>query len=81
HPLRIEYAPAFAVGWAIHAAQLMADRGALAGDDRSLLGHLHWLLFRIGRGLVDTGVHIRQETLAQTSYKLATLQGEAAYFA
>src|SRR5204862_539292 len=27
---------------------------------------------------MDTGVHIRQETLAQTSYKLATLQGEAA---
>ncbi|WP_137864887.1 MULTISPECIES: DUF885 family protein [unclassified Sphingomonas] len=81
HPLRIEYAPAFAEGWAIHAEQLMADRGAFAGDDRALLGHLHWLLFRIGRGLVDTGVHIRQETLAQTSYKLATLQGEAAYFA
>ncbi|NIJ63703.1 uncharacterized protein (DUF885 family) [Sphingomonas leidyi] len=81
HPLRIEYAPAFAEGWAIYAEQLMAARGAFAGDDHALLGHLHWLLFRIGRGLVDTGVHIGQETLAQTSSKLATLQGEAAYFA
>jgi len=81
HPLRLEYAPAFAEGWAIYTEQLMAADGAFAGDDRALLGHLHWLLFRIGRGLVDTGVHIRQETLAQTSSKLAKLQGEAAYFA
>lgn len=81
HPLRIEYVPAFAEGWAIYAEQLMADQGAFAGNDHALLGHLHWLLFRIGRGLVDTGVHIGQETLAQTSSKLATLQGEAAYFA
>ena len=81
HPLRIEYAPTFAEGWAIYAEQLMAAQGAFAGNDHALLGHLHWLLFRIGRGLVDTGVHIGQETLAQTSSKLATLQGEAAYFA
>ncbi len=81
HPLRLEYIPAFAEGWAIYTEQLMATDGAFAGDDRALLGHLHWLLFRIGRGLVDTGVHIRQETLAQTSSKLAKLQGEAAYFA
>jgi len=81
HPLRLEYAPAFAEGWAIYTEQLMASEGAFAGDDRALLGHLHWLLFRIGRGLVDTGVHIGQETLAQTSSKLAKLQGEAAYFA
>lgn len=81
HPLRLEYAPAFAEGWAIYTEQLMATDGAFAGDDRALLGHLHWLLFRIGRGLVDTGVHIGQETLAQTSSKLAKLQGEAAYFA
>ncbi|MEP9357553.1 DUF885 family protein [Sphingomonas sp. KR3-1] len=81
HPLRLEYAPAFAEGWAIYTEQLMAAEGAFAGDDHGLLGHLHWMLFRIGRGLVDTGVHIRQHSLAQTSEKLATLQGEAAYFA
>lgn len=81
HPLRLDYAPAFAEGWAIYAEQLMAGDGAFAGNDRALLGHLHWLLFRIGRGLVDTGVHIGQETFAQTSGKLAKLQGEAAYFA
>ncbi len=81
HPLRLDYAPAFAEGWAIYTEQLMAEHGAFADDDRALLGHLHWMLFRIGRALVDTGVHIGQETLTQTSNKLATLQGEAAYFA
>ncbi len=81
HPLRLEYLPAFAEGWAIYAEQLMAEDGAFSADDRALLGHLHWLLFRIGRGLVDTGVHIKQDLLAQTSAKLAILQGEAAYFA
>jgi uncharacterized protein (DUF885 family) len=81
HPLRLEYAPAFAEGWAIYTEQLMAAEGAFSGDDRALLGHLHWMLFRIGRGLVDTGVHIGQHSLAQTSRQLATLQGEAAYFA
>ncbi len=81
HPLRLDYAPAFAEGWAIYTEQLMATDGAFAGDDHALLGHLHWLLFRIGRGLVDTGVHIGQETLQETSDKLARLQGEAAYFA
>lgn len=81
HPLRIAYLPAFAEGWAIHAEALAAEDGAYADDPRALLGHLHWLLFRIGRGLVDTGVHIKQESLAQTSAKLATLQGEAVYFA
>jgi uncharacterized protein (DUF885 family) len=81
HPLRLDYAPAFAEGWAIYTEQLMAADGAFAGNDHALLGHLHWLLFRIGRGLVDTGVHIGQETLQETSDKLAKLQGEAAYFA
>ncbi|NYT39300.1 DUF885 family protein [Sphingomonas sp. R-74633] len=81
HPLRLEYAPAFAEGWAIYSEELMAADGAFAGDDRALLGHLHWLLFRIGRGLVDTGVHIGHETLEETSSKLAAFQGEAAYFA
>ncbi|MDG2532099.1 DUF885 family protein [Sphingomonas sp. HITSZ_GF] len=81
HPLRLEYAPAFAEGWAIYTEQLMAEEGAFAGKDHALLGHLHWMLFRIGRGLVDTGVHIGQETWTQTSSKLAKLQGEAAYFA
>ncbi|WP_213979354.1 DUF885 family protein [Sphingomonas sp. dw_22] len=81
HPLRIDYAPAFAEGWAVYAEQRMADDGAFAGDDRALLGHLHWLLFRIGRGLVDTGVRLGQDSLVQTSDKLAALQGEAIYFA
>jgi uncharacterized protein (DUF885 family) len=81
HPLRLEYLPAFAEGWAIYAEQLMADDGAFAGDDYALLGHLHWLLFRIGRGLADTGIHVKHHSLTQTVNQLAALQGPAAYFA
>lgn len=81
HPLRLEYTGPFAEGWAIYAEELMARDGAFAGNDRALLGHLHWMLFRIGRGLVDTGVHLGHYSLAQTSRKLAELQGEPAYFA
>lgn len=81
HPLRIEYTGPFAEGWAIYAEELMAREGAFAGNDRALLGHLHWMLFRIGRALVDTGVHLGHYSSAQTSEKLASLQGEPAYFA
>jgi hypothetical protein len=81
HPLRLEYAPAFAEGWAIYAEQLAATDGAFAGDQMAELGHLHWLLFRICRGLADLGIHLHGWTLEQTRAKLVEWQGEPAYFA
>ncbi|MET0308038.1 MAG: DUF885 family protein [Sphingomonas sp.] len=81
HPLRLEYAPAFAEGWAIYAEQLAAADGAFAGDPMAELGHLHWTLFRIGRGLADLGIHLHGWTLDQAQAKLAEWQGEPAYFA
>lgn len=81
HPLRPAYLPAFAEGWAIHAEQLMADRGAYAGDALGELGHVHWLLFRVGRGLADTGIHHRRWSVAEARRRLEDLQGEPAYFA
>ena len=56
HPLRLTYAAAFAEGWAIWAEQLAARQGAFA-DPLDRLGHLHWLLFRVGRGLADIAIH------------------------
>ena len=35
----------------------MARQGAFAGDDRARLGFLHWLMFRLCRSLIDTGIH------------------------
>lgn len=81
HPLRIEYAPGFAEGWAIYAEQLAVADGAMAGDERALLGHLHWLLFRIGRGIVDTGIHVRGWSVETALAMLHEVQGEPAYFA
>ncbi len=81
HPLRLDYVPAFAEGWAIYAEQLMARDGAYAGQDRALLGHLHWQLFRLARATVDTGVHLGHYTVKDASAKLDEWQGEAVYFA
>ncbi|MGK6318288.1 DUF885 family protein [Sphingomonas sp. DT-204] len=81
HPLRLGYAPAFAEGWAIHAEQLMARDGADAGDDLMLLGHIHWLLFRIVRAVIDTGVHAERWSVSEARQKLRMMQGEPAFFA
>lgn len=81
HPLRIAYLPAFSEGWAIHAEQLMADHGAWRGKPLDELGHIHWLLFRVVRGLVDTGIHHRRWSAAKARAELDRLQGVPAYFA
>lgn len=81
HPLRIAYLPAFAEGWAIHAEQLMADHGAYRGAPLEELGHVHWLLFRAVRGLIDTGIHHRDWSVAEARAQLDRLQGVPAYFA
>lgn len=81
HPLRLAYLAGFAEGWAIHAEAEMARRGAYRGDAAGELGHIHWLLFRVCRGLADTGMHLHGWSLAEARARVAELQGEPAYFA
>lgn len=81
HPLRLAYLPAFGEGWAIHAEERMAADGAYRGDPLGELGHIHWLLFRLARGLADTGIHHRRWSAAYARQRVETVQGEAAYFA
>jgi uncharacterized protein (DUF885 family) len=81
HPLRIAYLPAFSEGWAIHAEQLMASHGTYCRRPLDELGHIHWLLFRAVRALVDTGIHHRRWSLAQARAEMDRLQGVPAYFA
>jgi uncharacterized protein (DUF885 family) len=81
HPLRLAYAAAFPEGWGVYAEQLMADDGAFDGDEAMLLGHIHWLLFRVGRGLVDTGIHYGRWSRSKALETLRGIQGEPAYFA
>lgn len=81
HPLRIAYLPAFSEGWAIHAEQLMADHGVYQGAPLEELGHVHWLLFRAVRGLIDTGIHHRRWSVTEARAQLERLQGVPVYFA
>jgi uncharacterized protein (DUF885 family) len=80
HPLRLDYTPAFAEGWGIYAEQLAGAEGAFA-DPMAELGHLHWLLFRVGRGLVDIAIHCDGWPAARARAQLVEWQGEPAYFA
>ena len=80
HPLRIEYASAFVEGWGIYAEQLAEQAGAYT-DPHDTLGHIHWLLFRVARALVDLGIHLHGWSIAQARDRLAEWQGQPAYFA
>ena len=81
HPLRLRYTPVFAEGWAAYAEQLSATQGAFEGDPRIELGHIHWLLFRVTRGLVDIGIHRHGWSVDQAEARLIGWMGEPAYFA
>lgn len=80
HPLRLDYTPAFAEGWGVYAEQLAAAEGAFT-DPMAELGHLHWLLFRVGRGLVDIAIHCDGWPVERARAQLVNWQGEPAYFA
>jgi uncharacterized protein (DUF885 family) len=80
HPLRLEYAPAFAEGWGVYAEQLAAAEGAFV-DPMAELGHIHWLLFRVGRGLVDIAIHSDGWPVEHARAQLVEWQGEPVYFA
>ncbi|QDZ07886.1 DUF885 domain-containing protein [Sphingomonas panacisoli] len=81
HALRLEYTAGFQEGWAIYAEQLMARQGAFDGNDRARLGFLHWMLFRLCRSLIDTGVHSARWSLQEARETLERMQGEPAFFA
>lgn len=80
HPLRIEYASAFVEGWSIYAEQLAEKAGAYT-DPHDALGHIHWLLFRVARALVDLGIHLNGWSIEQARERFTEWQGEPAYFA
>lgn len=81
HSLRIEYTAGFPEGWAVYAEDLMARQGAFAGDDRARLGFLHWMMFRLCRSLIDTGIHAQGWSTGEARATLARMQGEPAFFA
>lgn len=70
-----EHEAAFSEGWATYAEMLAADLGAYRGDPLGEIGYLHWMLFRIGRVVADTGIHQRGWTRAQAVAKVKEIQG------
>jgi uncharacterized protein (DUF885 family) len=81
HPLRLRYAPGFVEGWAVYAEQLATETGLFADDPQGEIGYLQWMLFRAGRGLSDSGVHLHGWTVAEAAARRAALQGDPAVYA
>ena len=81
HALRTEYTAGFPEGWAIYAEELMGRQSAFAGDDRARLGFLHWMMFRLCRSIIDTGVHSERWSVREARETLERMQGEPAFFA
>lgn len=81
HPLRLKAAPGFIEGWAIYAEQLSAESGAFAADPLAEIGYIQWMLFRLGRLLIDTGIHDLGWSRGQALAFLRDLQGDPVIFA
>lgn len=82
HPLRTRLAcPGFLEGWAIYAEQLADEEGAFQGDPLAELGYLQWMLFRAGRLVVDTGLHVKGWTREKAEAWFAGVQGPPPVFA
>jgi uncharacterized protein (DUF885 family) len=81
HSLHLHYAPSYAEAWGMHAEQLAAADGVYKGDPLGELGHIHWLLFRVTRGLADLGIHLDGWSIDQARAHLVAWQGEPGYFA
>lgn len=81
HPLRLRAAAGFVEGWGIYAEQLAAEAGAFARDGRAEIGYLQWLLFRLGRAMIDVGLNRMGWTDQHARDFLTELQGDPMVFA
>jgi uncharacterized protein (DUF885 family) len=81
-PFQAAGAPAGAYfeAWAIYAEMLAADLGAYRDDPRGEIGYLQWRLFRIGRIVVDTGLHARGWSRDQAIAAMTEMQGRSVAF-
>ncbi|MGZ5986356.1 MAG: DUF885 family protein [Caulobacteraceae bacterium] len=77
---RVTAAGAYFEAWAIYAEQLAADLGAYRADPRGELGYLQWRLFRLGRVVVDTGLHALGWSRDQAIAVMSDLQGQSIAF-
>lgn len=78
--LQVRYASGYSEGWAIYAEQLADEIGAFEGDPLGRLGYLQWMLFRYGRIVADTGIHVMRWNRQRAIDELRALQGDSVAF-
>lgn len=78
--LQTRYASGYSEGWAIYAERLADETGAYADDPASRLGYLQWMLFRFGRVVADTGIHVMRWSRERAIQELRDLQGDSIAF-
>jgi uncharacterized protein (DUF885 family) len=78
--LQVRYAGGYSEGWAIYAEQLADEIGTFEGDPLGRIGYLQWMLFRYGRIVADTGVHVMRWNRQRAIDELRTLQGDSIAF-
>lgn len=81
HPLRLRAVPGFVEGWAIYAEQLAAESGAFVTDPLAEIGYIQWMLFRLGRLLIDTGINHLGWSRDRAMEFLRDCQGDPVIFA
>lgn len=78
--LQARYAGGYSEGWAIYAERLADELGVFADDPLSRLGYLHWMLFRYGRIVADTGIHTMRWPRARAIAEMQEMQGRSIAF-
>ncbi|RAK56893.1 DUF885 family protein [Phenylobacterium deserti] len=74
------YASVFGEAWATYAEQLAADLGAYRADPLAEIGFLQWMLFRVGRIVIDTGLNAHGWTREAAVARMREIQGQSIAF-
>jgi uncharacterized protein (DUF885 family) len=78
--LQMRFAGGYAEGWAIYAEQLADELGAFEDDPLGRIGYLQWMLFRMARVVVDTGIHVMRWSRVRAIDEMLALQGDSIAF-
>lgn len=78
--LQERYASGYGEGWATYAEQLADEAGAFADDPLARVGYLQWMLFRMARVVVDTGIHALRWSRQRAVDEMRALQGDRIAF-
>lgn len=78
--LQERYASGYLEGWSTYAESLAAEHGAFEDDSLGRIGHLQWMLFRMARVVVDTGLHALHWNREHAIAQMQMLQGESIAF-